>query len=143
MSRILVVEDEKNLRCLYKLELERDGHEVVLAADGTDALRVLDEAPPDLVIMDIWMPGMDGIEAMGRMLSRIPKLPIILYSACSSYKDSFLTWAADAYLVKSSDLSELRRTIREILPPRPTPAHARWARSPFRRFHRHARPNDS
>ena len=115
MSKILVVEDEQNLRLLYSMDLERDGHVVVTAAHGAEGLRLFDSERPDLVVLDIRMPGMDGLDAMGRMLGRAPRIPIVLNSGYSSYKDTFLSWAADAYVIKSSDTSELRATIRELL----------------------------
>ena len=67
-----------------------------------------------LRVLDIRMPGPDGIETMGRMLSRDNRLPVILNTAYSSYKESFLSWSADAYVVKSSDLTELKAKIREV-----------------------------
>ena len=73
------------------------------------------EASPDLVIMDIRMPGMDGIEAMGRILEEKNEIPVVINTAYSSYKNSFMSWCADAYVTKSSDLTELKDTIRNIL----------------------------
>jgi len=115
MAKIMVVEDEKNLRTLYREDLEADGHTVVTAASAEECLERLDDEAPDLVILDIRMPGMDGIEAMGRILQHHPRLPVILNSAYSSYRDNFLTWTADAYIVKSSDTRKLRSTVGEIL----------------------------
>ncbi len=69
----------------------------------------------DLVILDIRMPEMDGIEALGKILSRDKKIPIIIYTAYSNYKSNFMTWTADAYITKSSNLQELKDKIREIL----------------------------
>lgn len=115
MAKILVVEDEKNLRVLYKQDLEQDGHEVVTAATAAEGIALVDRENPDLVILDIRMPGMDGLEAMGRVLEKHPKLPIILNSAYTSYKDNFMSWSADAYVVKSADTAELRQRVRELL----------------------------
>ena len=115
MSKILVVEDEKHLRLLYRMDLEREGHVVVTAAHGAEGLRLFTSELPDLVVLDIRMPGMDGLDAMGRMLGRNPTIPIVLNSGYSSYKDTFLSWAADAYVIKSSDTGELRAKIRELL----------------------------
>jgi len=65
--------------------------------------------------MDINIPKMDGIEVMGRVLSKNNKIPIIINTAYSNHKNNFMSWAADAYIVKSSDLSELKDKIKEIL----------------------------
>ncbi len=115
MPKILVVEDEKNLRLLYKHDLEQEGYAVVTAASAVEGLKALETEAPDLVILDIRMPGMDGLEAMGRILEKHPKIPVILNSAYSSYKDNFLSWAADAYIIKSADTTELRAKVRELI----------------------------
>jgi two-component system, response regulator, stage 0 sporulation protein F len=115
MTTILLVEDDRNQRLLYARELSEDGYEVVSAADGKEALRVFEERGPDLVVLDVQMPNMDGIETLGRLLSADRRIPVILHTAYSSYKANFMTWSADAYVVKSSDLTELKTTIREVL----------------------------
>jgi CheY-like chemotaxis protein len=115
MSKILLVEDDANQALLYQQELEDDGYAVVLAANGREAIRKVEEDMPDLIVMDVSMPGMDGIEAMGRILSEHNSLPVILNTAYSSYKDNFLSWSADAYVIKTSDLKELKATIKKLL----------------------------
>ena len=115
MATILVVEDDKNQRLLYEQELKLEGYEVVTASDGKDALEKIQEQLPDLIIMDINMPKMDGIETMGKILGKNRDIPVIINTAYSNYKDNFMSWAADAYIVKSSDLSELKNTVKEVL----------------------------
>ena len=115
MSKILVVEDEKSLRLLYRMDLEQEGYEVVTVGLASEGVRAFETESPDLVVLDIRMPGMDGLEAMGRMLAKNPGIPIVLNTGYSSYKESFLSWAADAYVIKSSDTSELRTRIRGLL----------------------------
>jgi len=115
MSKILVVDDEKALRLLYKRDLEQDGHSVVVAQDVAEGLRALESEFPDLVVLDIRMPGVDGLDAMGRILERQPQVPIVLNTAYSSYKENFLSWSADAYVIKSSDTGELRAKVKELL----------------------------
>ena len=115
MSKIMVIEDEKNLRVLYQQDFERDGFEVVTAATAAEGLAKVEAERPDLVVMDIRLPGMDGLEAMSRLLDKHPKIPVVLNSAYSSYKDSFMSWSADAYVVKSADTGELRMRVRELL----------------------------
>lgn len=115
MTTILVVEDDNNQRLLYEQELGLEGYEVVTASDGKDALAKIRGQLPDIIIMDINMPKMDGIETMGRILSKNKEIPVIINTAYSNYKDNFMSWAADAYIVKSSDLSELKNTVKEVL----------------------------
>jgi len=115
MTRILIVEDDANQRELYKQELEEEGYEVLTVADGKEAVRVVGEEKIDLVILDINMPGMDGIEALGRMLSRDNTLPVIIHTAYAHYKDNFMTWTAEHYVIKSSDTKELKEKIKDVL----------------------------
>ncbi|NJN64916.1 MAG: response regulator [Acidobacteria bacterium] len=115
MPAILIVEDEQNLRLLYRRELEEEGYRVIEAANAEDGIRAFEESHPDLVVMDIRMPGMNGLEAMARVLDRDRRVPIVLNTAYDSYRDDFTSWAADAYVTKSSDTSELKRTIRRLL----------------------------
>ncbi|HET9298834.1 MAG TPA: response regulator [Candidatus Polarisedimenticolaceae bacterium] len=115
MSKILVIEDEKNLRQLYKQDLELDGHTVVTAKSAEEGLKKVETEAPDLVVLDIRMPGMDGLEAMGRILDQHPSIPVLLNTAYSSYQDSFLSWGADAYVIKSSDTGDLRREVEQLL----------------------------
>lgn len=117
--RVLLVEDEKNQRLLFQQELEEEGYEVVTAGDGREALRLFEAQRPDVVVLDISMPGMDGIETLGHVLSRDNSVPVILHTAYSSFKDNFMTWSADAYVVKSADLTELKERLREVLASRP------------------------
>lgn len=115
MKTILVVEDDKNQRSWYKQELEMEGYNVVTAGDGADCIKMVNDYLPDIIVMDIVMPKMDGLASMGKILSEHRKIPVIINTAYSCYKASFLSWPADAYLTKSSDLKELKNTIKGIL----------------------------
>lgn len=114
MKTILVVEDDKNQLLLYKQELSLEGYKVIAAKDGLEAVQKVKEQVPDLIVMDINMPKMNGIESMSRILSE-QKIPIIINTAYSSYKDNFMSWSADAYIIKSSDLKELKSKIKELI----------------------------
>ncbi len=114
-KRILIADDEPSIRFLYERELKKEGYEVVFAVNGQEALRLAREEKPDLVVLDIRMPGMDGIQALHRILEEQNSLPVIINTAYSSFKDNFLCWAVEAYLVKSSELTELKDTIRFLL----------------------------
>jgi len=115
MTTILVVEDDDNQRLLYEQELKLEGYGIITASDGKEALEKVQEQLPDLIIMDINMPKMDGIETMGKVLGKNEEIPIIINTAYSNYKENFMSWAADAYIVKSSDMSELKKTVKEVL----------------------------
>jgi DNA-binding response OmpR family regulator len=115
MPTILIVEDDEHQQLLYQEELKEEGYDVVVASSGQEALETVGRIEPDLVVLDIAMPGMDGIEALGRLLSRNNQLPVILHTAYATYKDNFMTWSADAYVVKSSDLTELKAEIERVL----------------------------
>ncbi len=115
MKKILVVEDYESLRLLYHDVLSEAGYEVILAANGREALKRIDKAKPDLIILDIVMPVMDGMEALGRIIRKEGHIPIILNTGYSGYRDDFMSWGADAFVVKSADLEELMAKVREIL----------------------------
>ena len=114
-KRLLVADDEKNLRLLYQTELEHEGYHVTVASDAQEVLEILKTAQFDLIILDILMPGMNGIELMEKLLAKDRRQKVILNTAYSVYKDNFMTWAADAYVVKSADLTELKMRIHEVL----------------------------
>jgi len=115
MAKLLIVEDEESLRDLYSEELEEAGYEVSRASNGKEALDLVKKKDFNLVIMDIRMPEMDGIETLGKVISLERKIPVIIYTAYSNYKSNFMTWTADAYLTKSSNLEELKSKINELI----------------------------
>jgi len=113
--KILLVEDEESLRLLYKEELETDGYEVLTAPNGKEALHQLEKGKPDLIILDIVMPVMDGMEALEQIMGRERTIPIIIHTSYPGYREDFMSWAADAYVSKSSDLGELKKKVKELL----------------------------
>ncbi|MEJ5330536.1 MAG: response regulator [Desulfobaccales bacterium] len=115
MKKILVADDEMAIRLLYSEELKEEGYEVYTASNGREALEIVEKVPLDLVILDIKMPEMDGIEALRQIKERHPNLPVVLSTAYGEYKQDFATWASDEYLVKSSDLEDLRATVKRYL----------------------------
>jgi DNA-binding response OmpR family regulator len=119
MKRLLIVDDEKNILKLYEKEFEEEGYDVLTASSGLEALQKLSSTPVDLVILDIRMPDLNGLETLKRIMEFPARPPLILNSAYTSYKDNFLTWAADAYVVKSSDLTELKERTKEVLAKHP------------------------
>ncbi|MDI6764138.1 MAG: response regulator [Thermodesulfobacteriota bacterium] len=115
MMKILVVDDEESIRLLYKEELEEDGFVVEVAKDGLDALKQVPLFKPDLITLDIKMPGLNGIETLKRIREMERQVLIVMCSAYGEYKQDLTTWASDAYVVKCADLTELKNTIRRLL----------------------------
>jgi CheY-like chemotaxis protein len=115
MPKVLVVDDDESLRMLYSKELSEEGYEVQAVQSGQDALESIRRSRPDVVILDIKMEGMDGLSVLDKIMDHDKTIPVVLNTAYSTFKSDFSTWSADAYLVKSSDLSELKLTLKQIL----------------------------
>jgi DNA-binding response OmpR family regulator len=115
MAKILIVDDEKHIRLLYSEELKEEGYEVFLAADGNDILDRIEKDRPDVIILDIKMVSSNGLDVLQEVRNRYYNLPVILCSAYGSYKVDVKSIAADAYVVKSSDLTELKNKIAQVL----------------------------
>ena len=114
-TSILVVDDEEHILKLYKKELSEEGYQVRTAASGEEALRMVEAESPDMVILDIKLQDQNGLEILGELRKLNKNTPVILSSAYSTYKSDFQSWLADAYLVKSSNLDELKKKIRELV----------------------------
>ncbi len=114
-KKILVVDDEESIHLLYREELEEEGYEVISAMTGEEGLKLFQEEKPDLVILDINMPGMDGIEVLRQMKQMSPDVPVILSSAYPEYKQDLASWASDDYIVKSFNLDELKNSVKRHL----------------------------
>jgi two-component system, response regulator, stage 0 sporulation protein F len=115
VEKVLCIDDDLSLLRLYQEELAEEGYKVVLARDGKEGLAKFEKEKPHVVVMDIRMPVMDGIETLTAMLGKDRQVPVILNTAYPQYKENFMTWGAEAYVVKSSDLTELKQKIRDIL----------------------------
>ena len=115
MEKVLCVDDDSSLLSLYQAELGEEGYHVIVARDGKEALKKFEKESPHVVVMDIRMPIMNGIEGLTAMLGKNRQIPVILNTAYPRYKDNFMTWGAEEYIVKSSDLTELKNKIREVL----------------------------
>ena len=118
-ATVLVAEDDEDIRALVVYRLERSGYEVVQARDGEEALRLAAEREPDLAILDVMMPKLDGYEVT-RRLRREPatsRLPVILLTARSQEADVSQGFAAgaDDYIRKPFSPDELRARVQAIL----------------------------
>ncbi len=96
MAQVLVIDDDDSVRTTVVRALERAGHEVRSARNGKDALRVLAESRPDLVLTDINMPEMDGIEVIGDLRSRTPSIPVVAMSGGGELPKELLLRTAGA-----------------------------------------------
>jgi two-component system response regulator (stage 0 sporulation protein F) len=115
MKKILVVDDEENIRELYRIEFEDMGYAVTVVSDGIQALEKMDADKFDLVTLDMRMPDIDGIETLRKMKEKDSALPVIICTAYEEYKQDFGSWCSEAYVVKSADTSLLRDTVKKLL----------------------------
>lgn len=121
--RILVVDDEPRMIRFIRLNLEHDGFEVVEAADGNTALQQVRDTLPDLVLLDVAMPVLDGFETL-RLLREISALPVIMLTARNAEDDKVrgLELGADDYVTKPFSPRELVSRVRAVLRRTETPA---------------------
>ncbi len=112
---VLVVEDEAPQRLFYQVELEDAGFRVLTAGSGPEALDIIKREHVDVVVLDIAMPGMDGLEILSRVLGIDRQIPVILNTAYSDFRDDYTAWSAEAYIIKDPDSSQLINAIREVL----------------------------
>ena len=113
MATVLVVDDDPRIRDLLRLYVEREGHRALLAADGPQALSLVDQKRPDLVLLDVMLPGIDGFEVASRLRAE-SDVPILLLTARSGDADKVvgLDLGADDYIVKPFSPRELMARIR-------------------------------
>ena len=116
--KILAVDDEKHIVRLVQVNLERQGYEVVTASDGKEALEKVEEEHPDLVVLDVMMPYMDGFEVL-QNLRRNPatrEIPVIMLTAKAQDADVFRGWQSgvDCYLTKPFNPMELIAFVKRI-----------------------------
>ncbi len=115
MAKILIVDDEKHIRLLYSEELEDLGYEVTTAEDGANIVELIESEKPDVVVLDIKMVSSNGLDVLQKIRNKYYNMPVILCSAYGSYKVDIKSIAADAYVIKSSDLTELKNKIEQVL----------------------------
>jgi two-component system, OmpR family, response regulator MprA len=115
--RVLVVDDEPAVREAIRAGLEFEGYQVAMAADGLGALEQVAKEAPDVVVLDVMMPGMDGLTALRRLRSVDPALPVLLLTARDTVGDRVtgLDLGADDYLTKPFDLDELLARLRSLI----------------------------
>ena len=114
-KRVFIVDDEEGILQLYKEELTEDGYEVFTADSGENLLEKIEEVTPDIIILDIKIGGYNGLDLLQDVREKFYDLPVILCSAYSTFKSDLKSIAADSYVVKSSDLTELKKKIQRSL----------------------------
>jgi CheY-like chemotaxis protein len=116
MARLLIVDDDPTIRHLIRRTLERAGHDMIEAENGRDALRQLAESHIDLVLLDLNMPQMEGVETVREMRRSFPKIKVIVISGVELiYLSGMQLLGADAALRKPFLPEELRQTVARLL----------------------------
>jgi two-component system, response regulator, stage 0 sporulation protein F len=115
MPRLLIVEDDASLRKLYEDEFREDGYTVTSVSSGEEAMERIRQSPPEAVVLDIRLGGMNGLDVLRSVLLDRPTIAVVLNSAYPTYKQHFASWSADGYVVKSSDLTELKSAVATAL----------------------------
>jgi len=115
MAKILVVDDEEHIRLLYSEELAEAGYEVITAGDGYKLTERIEDEKPDLVILDIKMIDYNGLDLLQEIRNKFYDLPVILCTAYDTFKEDIKSIAADFYVIKSFDLTELKKKIAKAL----------------------------
>ena len=114
-ARLLFIDDEVGLLDLYEAAFTRDGYAVSRAETLEEGRALLASGGIDLVVLDIRLAGGSGLALLHEIKGATPDLPVVLSTAYARYQDDFSSWTADAYVVKSSDLGELKEAVRECL----------------------------
>ena len=115
MARLLLVEDEPTHRSFYKHFLAQDGYEIREAGSGREAISLAKSFCPSVVVLDLVLPDMDVSETISRLLAECGRPKIVINTGYEFYRLDFRCWGADAFVVKSSDPSELRRKVKQVL----------------------------
>jgi two-component system response regulator (stage 0 sporulation protein F) len=111
MAKILIVDDEEHIRFLYSEELTEAGYEVITADSGYKLLERIEEEKPDLVVLDIKMVDYNGLDLLQDIRNKYYDLPVVLCTAYDTFKEDMKSIAADYYVIKSFDLTELKNKI--------------------------------
>jgi CheY-like chemotaxis protein len=133
VSRILVVDDEPDIRLFVQINLELDGHEVVLAGNGAEALAAIDERRPDLVLLDVMMPEVDGWAVLERLKAsaerEVKEIPVLMLTALADDADQARGGIEGAvrYLTKPVTPDDLRRAVDGALHGDPEPVQRKRA----------------
>ena len=114
---VLVVDDDPDIRQVLELMLRDEGYRVALAADGDEALERVAEERPDLVLLDLWMPGMDGWTLQQRLADQEPDLPVVVMTAGRGPLADAYRHRVAGFLAKPFDMESLFRVVNGIARP--------------------------
>lgn len=116
-QKILIVDDEQSIRTLLDYNLKKDGYETIIAADGEEALELADQEEPDLILLDLMLPKIDGIEVCKRLRKQHIHIPIIMLTAKSEELDKILGLeiGADDYMTKPFSPREVNARVKAVL----------------------------
>ncbi|RPH78831.1 MAG: response regulator [Nitrospiraceae bacterium] len=113
-KKILLVDDEPGILKVLSIKLRVSGYDVVTTAGGQEALDLIDSASPDIVLLDVIMPGVDGLEVL-RKLRVNSRLPVFVFSASSENAQKAMSLGADGFLAKPFDVDDLVKRIVMVL----------------------------
>jgi DNA-binding response OmpR family regulator len=119
---ILLVDVHKAFLTMLTKEFKKEGYQIITSQSGLEALRVLEDNPDvNLVITDLYLHEMDGAELLRQIKERWPALPVIIHTAYTQYKENFLNWAADDYIVKSLEFTYINNSVKKLIGKRSKP----------------------
>jgi DNA-binding NtrC family response regulator len=114
-AKIMIVDDEEHIRFLYSEELADEGYDVVTVDSGHELLQRIEEEKPNLIVLDIKMVDYNGLDLLQDIRNKYYDLPVILCTAYDTFKEDMKAIAADFYVIKSHDLTELKNKIQMAL----------------------------
>jgi len=115
MARILLVDDEPNVRLFYATVLSERGHEVKEVSSASEARQRLEQEPVDLIVLDIKLGRENGLELLQEIAHRHPRVPVILLTAYTSFQDDYTCWLAARYVVKETDVTGFLHEVEHVL----------------------------
>jgi len=115
VGRILIIDDDEQIRFTIRVSLEIAGHEILEAEDGEEGLALYAQDPTDLVITDMLMPGIDGLEVIRRFKETNPEGKVVIMTANQDDLEEAVEMGADFALEKPFSVSELRESVQEVL----------------------------
>jgi DNA-binding response OmpR family regulator len=121
MPSILIIDDQPWVQEFLIEELTGEGYQVVAMGDAKSVVENLTDPPPDLVVLDLYLDGIEGFGILSDLKKRLPDLPIIIFTAYDTYVDDPRLSQADGYVIKSFRLDELKQKVADVLKQTVTP----------------------